>query len=400
MINGKRTRTYAYSAKQMKHYEAIVIGSSPLCLIAGTQMASRGLEVLMIDAAPASGGCWYRQTLGGGTSVEAACHLIENYAGVYRYLEARSETSFKPLVPQPQTLDERHRRRRYNGNSTILLRLARSLLLAMGAIPARLIQKIRPSETGILARLAKKDSAALMDYIIFAVRHHLLWQWWNPEVEYPETGGAHLLEGLLHQANEAGVQFRSGSAVDRLNYDSSNQRNVLHSTGASPISTERLYITGSWHISHVTIDGDHYRPACHDHVSHHAIFEIEVDDCHWAALSYIQLSYLDSIHRISDVSAYVGNVAPKRTIIIQYRNQIDSKAQAQEELIRILRILGTDVKCVRILNVHLEEHRLTRVERSEPVWNALSACRGIHMLPSQGDLARSIVKFLRTADHG
>jgi hypothetical protein len=69
-------------------------------------------------------------------------------------------------------------------------------------------------------------------------------------------------------------------------------------------------------------------------------------------------------------------------------------------LIRILRILGTDVKCVRILNVHLEEHRLTRVERSEPVWNALSACRGIHMLPSQGDLARSIVKFLRTADHG
>lgn len=112
----------------LDRYDVIVIGSSPLLMLAAIQFRRAGKSVLIIEASDALGGAWKIDECRIGARElrhECACHLVEWYAGGYRLLQNLSTYPFVPLVPQPVKVWSNGRVADYMSKSSIILEYAR-----------------------------------------------------------------------------------------------------------------------------------------------------------------------------------------------------------------------------------------------------------------------------------
>jgi len=82
-------------------FDDVVIGSSPLMLLQAEYLARNNRTVCVVDRQLQFGGVWGVAHLSNGQITECAVHLLENYPGVYKYLEEVSGCEFVKLDPQP-----------------------------------------------------------------------------------------------------------------------------------------------------------------------------------------------------------------------------------------------------------------------------------------------------------
>ena len=66
--------------------DAVIIGTSPVLLIEGLLRSRFGQKVVFVEANDEIGGAWSLTECLGVRDIEAACHLIVNYQGVYKFL--------------------------------------------------------------------------------------------------------------------------------------------------------------------------------------------------------------------------------------------------------------------------------------------------------------------------
>ena len=74
-------------ASHDRHYQDVVIGSSPLMLLQAHSLAKKGRFVGVLERSEKPGGAWRTLDVGRAINVEIACHVIEPFPDVYEYLE-------------------------------------------------------------------------------------------------------------------------------------------------------------------------------------------------------------------------------------------------------------------------------------------------------------------------
>ena len=65
-------------------YDSVIIGTSPMCMVAALVERAQGKRVLMVDGADSVGGTWKVTELLGYSNVELGCHELDAIRPVYK----------------------------------------------------------------------------------------------------------------------------------------------------------------------------------------------------------------------------------------------------------------------------------------------------------------------------
>src|SRR5215471_13941463 len=84
-------------------YDAVIVSTSPVCLMTAVALRTQGKRVLLVDQSPVVGGAWITTDLAGFENVEVGCHLIDPDPAVYSFMTALG-IPMQPLSPSPEVI--------------------------------------------------------------------------------------------------------------------------------------------------------------------------------------------------------------------------------------------------------------------------------------------------------
>ena len=84
-------------------YDAVIVSTSPVCLMTALALRAQGKRVLLVDQSPIIGGAWITTDIGGFSNVEVGCHLIDPDPAVYGFMKGLG-IAMQPLSPRPEIL--------------------------------------------------------------------------------------------------------------------------------------------------------------------------------------------------------------------------------------------------------------------------------------------------------
>ena len=180
--------------------DAIVIGSSPLMLLVALGERATGKSVCVVDKTDAIGGVWRTVRIGDGLAVEYACHLVEDFPGVYQYLERAAGVEFTALDQQPIRVMRNGLRFRYSSRTTLLLATA----WAIGMVGRHWLKSLfAPASEAERERLVVLKQK-VRDFFLY--HRGLLLR--GSTVKAPAGGYAEFIESLKARCDRAGIVFR------------------------------------------------------------------------------------------------------------------------------------------------------------------------------------------------
>ncbi len=165
----------------------------------------RGRNVVVLDREPAAGGVWRAVPTDEGLDVEYACHLVEQFPGVYEYLAAVTGVAFAPLEPQPVRVLPGGRRSSYASR--------RILLAATTWSFARLLQHRFLSLVGRRGAVDWDRDAVFRQKIRDFLRHHWGLAVRGSVIQAPVDGYAAFIAALVRRCVAAGIEFRTFDVV-------------------------------------------------------------------------------------------------------------------------------------------------------------------------------------------
>lgn len=120
-------------------YDACIIGSSPISLLAAIKLSQSNQKVVVIEKEPSIGGAWSTEQIDflNGTRIETACHLVEYYDKVYERLSKLSGVKFKVCEPQPIKLFKNHQKKTYFSIRDLFLELVQQIFLFIALLMIR-----------------------------------------------------------------------------------------------------------------------------------------------------------------------------------------------------------------------------------------------------------------------
>lgn len=195
-------------------YDVVVIGSSPLLMLAAIQWRRAGKSVLLVEAADALGGAWRIDRCAVGAQSfahECACHLVEWYAGGYGLLQNLSSYPFVRLTPQPVKVWNSGRVENYLSRSSIV----RDYVLSLRSLVIVLL-KLGAACLGIGNSSVGTRWRALAEALVrirFASRYRLPGLAQFGGLQGPERGFAEFVIHLHAQLERAGVDVARGRVL-------------------------------------------------------------------------------------------------------------------------------------------------------------------------------------------
>lgn len=238
--------------------DVVVIGSSPLLLLAASHAARAGRRVLLIEERPTLGGAWACSKWDGHEGVELGSHYLYCTPRAYGYL-ASLGVRLAPMVPRP-----------------IAIRNGRRLPLWTSHKADRLAEAVR-------------DRSAA------DIRHQLTRLLTYGSYLYPEAGAAGLISDLVANATIAGVTIRTGRRVVSVDADPGSVVCLLDD--GSTASSAQLVAGESVRVESYAVDGTTHRPTHRATAKTHVIVRLLSTDC--APLTYVEVSGHDAIRRVS-----------------------------------------------------------------------------------------------------
>jgi hypothetical protein len=181
-------------------FETVVIGSSPLMLIAALEATRAGQSVTLLTSDSDLGGAWCTLELKNGQRLEKTCHLIECFPGVYEYLSAVSGCEFKILVPQPIRVDPSKRVYTYSTRTRVVVKLLRATL----TFTVLKVRHVLGMLDGGAHNEMMKSGVIILDFMRF--KRKLLFRGYS--ISAPVQGFAFFVMKLLQNVRECGVQFK------------------------------------------------------------------------------------------------------------------------------------------------------------------------------------------------
>ena len=92
---------------ELVHFETVVVGSSPTCLIEALVQTRSGKKVILVDIKSKIGGSWsVTNEYFGLSNVEIGCHVLlhrkSDTESGYKFLQESLKVPLESMVPQPQ----------------------------------------------------------------------------------------------------------------------------------------------------------------------------------------------------------------------------------------------------------------------------------------------------------
>ena len=238
--------------------DVVVIGSSPLLLLAAGRAARAGQRVLVVEERATLGGAWASMAWGGHEGVELGSHYLYCSPRAYGHL-ASLGVRLVPMKPGP-----------------IAIRAGRRLPLWTSHKVARLAEAVRDSSAGEIRRQLNR----LVTYGRYL---------------YPEAGAAGLISDLVEQATSAGVTISTGHRV--LSIDAHPGGSVCTLDDGSVVDSTRLVTGESIRVDIMTLNGRVHRLARRSTGKTHVIVRFRSTDC--TPLTYVEVSGHQVIRRVA-----------------------------------------------------------------------------------------------------
>lgn len=272
----------------MPHYDAVVVGTSPVCYVAALAEEAEGKRVLMVDAAESVGGTWKTIDLLGFTNVELGCHEIDADKGSYGLLQGlgvplsvmRPQPTLYSTTPRffPTRLSFRHRwiRDFYD--------------VATGTknydLPWAKHHGVKTKARGFY-RVAR-----------YALRS---FKRGNFPAKYPPGGAMQIVSRLDELAHRAGIEVRCKTRIENLALDREGGR-VRFTLNGEAASAGILHLT-----SHSTVglieDGDTTIDLNPSRNVWQTLYLV-LRDCGPVPFAYLVFAKPRLLHRASDLSRY------------------------------------------------------------------------------------------------
>lgn len=221
-------------------YDACVIGTSPISLLAALKLAASDKKIIIVEKNKNYGGAWSITNLSNfdGLEIETACHLIEHYSGVYQKISKLSGVPFKYCHPQPVKIKD-GKISSYFTAITILKEILTpiSILLILPFI--RVINLISPVKINKGRYLNYKN---LLNNVLFKIKHRVPSILSFKGIMEPHFGYARFVKVLLDKVRSSNIEIIDAEFIDYCSCRS-GLVDVLLSRGT--ISTRKLYLTES-----------------------------------------------------------------------------------------------------------------------------------------------------------
>jgi hypothetical protein len=368
-------------------YDVIVIGSSPLLMLAAIRWRRAGRSVLLIEASDALGGAWKIGSCRIGARElqhECACHLIEWYAGGYRLLQELSSYPFVPLVPQPVKVWRNGRVEDYLSRSGIVRDYARYLRSA-----AILLAKLTLGPV-LGKRPASGTWRALREgirRIVFASRYRLPGIVRFAALQGPAGGFAQFLGHIQNELRRQGVAIaqRRATSIVREGADFG----VLCDDG-SRFFCEKTIVGESTDLEHGAGAGRQ-----HNSVKgyHHVLISFPASQV-LVRNTYVHLADHPLLHRITFVQDVDLSQSERISLfLVQLREPYDQLAHLAGELNDVFALyrIATSVAELKVWKVIDEQYVSSSAESS---WQEYEDDDPI-LIRTIGDLARRVISMNR-----
>jgi hypothetical protein len=368
--------------------EVVILGTSPVLLIDGLMRARAGQRVLFLESSDQIGGAWAQADALGLSDVEAACHLIVNYRGVYDFLADECGIETESWSPQPLLL-QGDRLTPFNSRSHVIRRSCSLLLRSAVVAGVRLVEKLilggwqlsqtRDFRFSRAARSLDKRRLCPM----FGSREHRA-------IRYPVGGSPAMIRTLCDKLRRHGARFRHVNA-EAVTIPSEGGGVKITLDDGGELSTRSLVVSESCAIQQVHSEEGSRQFS--EVKSTHTVLALRIRGTDRRPLSYVELPFDPVVTRVTDVTDYCRGDNPDGTQILiceapDARQEGAPLPEPTEILsyLKSLKILSEGVEIVDFAHNHLE---LRRGDRS-----LVTHLRGLHsealeFVPS-GDFAYSI----------
>ena len=181
-------------------FDDIVIGSSPMMLIRAIELSAKGRRVCLLEKQSELGGVWRNVRVAEELDVEIACHLIEDFPGVYEYLEEVSGIPFEPLQDQPIRVLKNDSTAPYSTRSTLFL----SVLWVLILIVLHKLRLAKPAQNETQKARIHVLRRKVVDFFRFQLPIMLR----GSRIQAPVTGFADFISVLENKCRDQKVDIR------------------------------------------------------------------------------------------------------------------------------------------------------------------------------------------------
>ena len=292
--------------------DVIILGTSPVLLLEGLFRSRAGQKVLFLDPNPAIGGAWALipgEVLGYG-KVEAACHVMVHYRGIYDFLADRCGVPMAPSHPAPLLMRENRLTPFYSRSAVIRSSLA--LVWRLGrtggsrCLEAMLRRHREPKEgfniSKCLVELHKRASVPMLR---------------SPEhraFRYPVGGMPAMLETIWKELDKRDCRLIHATAK-RLILDPNGDVSV-ETSGGETLITRKLVLSESCALEEMDAPSKtrRFRTGKKDRVA--LIVLVQGADCR--LLSYVAFPLDPLVKRVTDVTEYCecNDADPLRRVLV------------------------------------------------------------------------------------
>ncbi len=143
----------------MRNFDAIVVGSSPICIMKAIQLKKMGEHVAIIDKEDGVGGAWKTGKAENIGTIERACHMIEFYSEGYENISSLLDIEFEVMRPQPIRVYQNGKKRKYLTRYRILKVFLSQLFAYLVLICIRSLNKLIPDKL----KIRKGEKLSLSD---------------------------------------------------------------------------------------------------------------------------------------------------------------------------------------------------------------------------------------------
>ncbi len=370
-------------------YDQIYIGSSPCLLFEALQ--SSGKKKMILEQAPQVGGAWHNISLFKLQNVEAACHLLENYKGVYNFLQ-KNGIELEAQEPPPLKLHSPWLQIKYSSLLNDFIAMTKTLLAILKQSLLLLISVILFKKENISAYKDKlHNSSRSIKKIILNIKGKIELK--DKRIQYFSKGSGHLIESLLKSVKAKNIEVNLNQQVDEVIISSSVDL-VEIKTKRNQFYCKKVIVSEGLNINSLILNGRKVNlPNQAKSISHCYVL---VDGLESKKISYLHFVNDKKVHRVTDITEYCqGEISHYRLLLFELRKSFrpDNAMEIFNEIKKYKLIKNlSDIKVISwdmidydyktVSHSELENLKLLKVDRDK-----------FCLLSTRGDLTRAFKRI-------
>lgn len=379
----------APAANATTDYDAVIVSTSPVCLMTAVALRTQGKRVLLVDQSPVVGGAWITTDLAGFENVEVGCHLIDPDPAVYRFMQALG-IPMQPLSPSPEVISRNAKAFRFPKRIPYSHRWLRDLYDIVA----------RPEPSAFVTHPREQSAKDRLKHIYRVMRHAIqALRGDTRKILYP-LGGCSVITGRLAElVRLSGVEVRTSTRVGEIVVDRESQT-VRPKLNGEYVTAGCVYLTASVSLPHVVQDSAIVPLDRKEHVFQNLY--LVVKDAGELNLSYTLLYGDHLVHRISDLTRFARRTEDVDGAAILGLTVDENRAESEEfarECLERLKEYNVVAKEASLADYYFLPYKFTWLDLAKRRWLRAELSPFVEIIDSEA-MTRSIKNLLRDEDVG